>query len=420
MVMKASAKILPREEWPYEVPENWVWTQGKNIFEPMESKKPSEEWFSYIDIDTVDNTRQTVKTPKRIPSAEAPSRASRKLHTGDTIFSLVRPYLRNIAYIDEHLSNCIASTGFYVCHPISALDSKYIYWLLTSDYAVMGLNQHMKGDNSPSIRSGDMENFCFPLAPLPEQQRIVARIASLFAKLDAAAGKIRAALDSFDIRKAAILHKAFTGELTKKWREENGVGMESWEICKMEDVFDLKAGKNINSNKIYDNKTPDHQYPCFGGNGIRGYVDTFNQDGAFPIIGRQGALCGNINLAKGQFYATEHAVVVKFRRDMAVSFAVHCLTFLNLNQYATATAQPGLSVNKILKTPIQYVPFPEQKEIVRILDAIFARERAAKETAERLLEKIALTKKSILARAFRGALGTNDPTEESAEKALLA
>ncbi|MBQ8698971.1 MAG: restriction endonuclease subunit S [Schwartzia sp.] len=90
------------------------------------------------------------------------------------------------------------------------------------------------------------------------------------------------------------------------------------------------------------------------------------------------------------------------------------MTFLDLDQYATATEQPGLSVNKIQKIPIKYAPFPEQKEIVRILDAIFEREQTAKQIAERLLEKIALTKKAILARAFRDALGTNGPTEKSA------
>ena len=99
---------------------------------------------------------------------------------------------------------------------------------MTSPYTVDGLNQYMKGDNSPSIRKDDIENYAYPIPPLPEQQRIVDRIESLFAKLDEAKQKAQEALDSFEARKAAILHKAFTGELTAQWRKEHGVGMESW------------------------------------------------------------------------------------------------------------------------------------------------------------------------------------------------
>lgn len=117
--------LVPAEEQPYEVPENWVWVYGKNIFMPMESRKPDGEDFYYIDIDAIDNKNQVVTEAKKIKTAQAPSRASRKLHTGDTVFSLVRPYLKNIAYIDVQLSDCIASTGFFVCTPNAALNDKY-------------------------------------------------------------------------------------------------------------------------------------------------------------------------------------------------------------------------------------------------------------------------------------------------------
>lgn len=257
-----------------------------------------------------------------------------------------------------------------------------------------------------------------PVPPLPEQQRIVDRIESLFAKLDEAKQKAQDALDSFETRKAAILHKAFTGELTAQWRKEHGVGMESWKNLYLGDVFNLQAGKNISANQIQKEKNEKYKYPCFGGNGIRGYVKNYNREGNHPIIGRQGALCGNINVAQGQFYATEHAVVVDYKLDVITTWAVHYLRFLNLNQYATATAQPGLAVSNIIKVPIKYVPYDEQEEIARILDDLLAKEQQAKEAAEGVLEQIDLMKKAILARAFRGELGTNDPREESAVELL--
>ena len=129
-------------------------------------------------------------------------------------------------------------------------------------------------------------------------------------------------------------------------------------------------------------------------------------------------MCGNINVAQGQFYATEHAVVVDYKLDVITTWAVHYLRFLNLNQYATATAQPGLAVSNIIKVPIKYVPYDEQEEIARILDDLLAKEQQAKEAVEAVLEQIDLIKKSILARAFRGELSTNDPAEESAVELL--
>lgn len=165
-----------------KLPQNWCWTKGKFIFSPMKSVRPTGEMFQYIDIDSIDNTRQVVKEIKVIKTSNAPSRASRYTQEGDVIFSMVRPYLRNIAKIS--INDCIASTGFYVCRPLDMLHSEYCYYLMISDYVVCGLNQFMKGDNSPSINKGDIDNWLFPLPPFSEQQRIVAKIEELFSVLD--------------------------------------------------------------------------------------------------------------------------------------------------------------------------------------------------------------------------------------------
>ena len=109
----------------------------------------------------------------------------------------------------------------------------------------------------------------------------------------------------------------------------------------------MHAGKSINAADISVAPNEEYRYLCVGGNGIRGYVSSYNTDGAHPIIGRQGALCGNLNYADGLFYATKHAVVVETFCETETWWAYYFLTQLNLNQYATATAQPGLSVNTI-------------------------------------------------------------------------
>ena len=166
-----------------KLPQNWIWVKGKNIFLPMKSTKPKYKEFKYIDIDSIDNKRYVIRNIKTIKTLNAPSRASRYTQKNDVLFSMVRPYLRNIAKVV--IDNCIASTGFYVCSCIPhILNPDYCYYLMISDYVVNGLNQFMKGDNSPSINKGHIDEWLFPLPPLLEQQRIVQKVENLFSFLD--------------------------------------------------------------------------------------------------------------------------------------------------------------------------------------------------------------------------------------------
>ena len=177
------AEIISDNGHYQKLPKGWCLVKGKHIFNPMKSCKPIGETFKYIDIDAIDNKRQIISNVKILKVANAPSRASRFTQKGDVVFSLVRPYLRNIAIVSEN--DCIASTGFYVCHPTEVLLPKYCYHLMISDYVINGLNEFMKGDNSPSINKGDIDNWLFPIPPLAEQKRIVSKIEEIFAQLDA-------------------------------------------------------------------------------------------------------------------------------------------------------------------------------------------------------------------------------------------
>ena len=171
-------------EIPFELPANWQWQRGKEIFCPMTTKIPSGHNFRYIDIDAIDNKAHRIRCSKLIEVSKAPSRASREVQNGDILFSLVRPYLKNIALVLENYSDCIASTGFYVCRPNKTLISKYAFYMMTSQYVVNGLNKFMKGDNSPSITGDNIIKWLYPLPPISEQKRIVTRIEEIFNVLD--------------------------------------------------------------------------------------------------------------------------------------------------------------------------------------------------------------------------------------------
>ena len=169
----------------------------------------------------------------------------------------------------------------------------------------------------------------------------------------------------------------------------------------MGSVFRLKAGKFISSSEIKETG----KYPCFGGNGIRGYVDHYNKEGKFPLIGRQGALCGNINIADGRFYATEHAVVADGGELIDSDCAAYFLKQLNLNQYATKTAQPGISVKRISETPFPLPSLEEQRRIVTKINQFFEQidcaEKAYNELSGPLSERF---RQLCLEKAIQGKL----------------
>lgn len=193
---------------------------------------------------------------------------------------------------------------------------------------------------------------------------------------------------------------------------------EGWCWTRLGDCFFMQAGKNVKAEDISEEQTECAQYRCFGGNGLRGYVNSYNHNGRFPIIGRQGALCGNVNFAEGEFYATEHAVPVHTFAGTDPMWAYHFLKVLNLNQYATATAQPGLSVKVIEEVLIPLPPLAEQHRIVAEIEKWFAVIDQLEKNEADLKKSIEQTKKKVLDLAIRGKLVAQNPEDEPAGELL--
>ena len=180
---KGEAKCI-ESEIPFEIPEEWSWARLKTLCLPQEKRLPSGERFNYIDIGTIDNLKNII-CANEINTVDAPSRASRCVREGSVVFSMVRPYLRNVAQVPASMRNSIASTGFYIATRASDdFDDHFLLQLMLSDYTINSINAHMKGDNSPSVRKEDMDTLLLPVPPLAEQRRIVKRIEDAFNLLD--------------------------------------------------------------------------------------------------------------------------------------------------------------------------------------------------------------------------------------------
>ena len=196
----------------------------------------------------------------------------------------------------------------------------------------------------------------------------------------------------------------------------------SWEWCRISDVCVMQAGKNITADKIFSEPTETHPYRCVGGNGLRGYVAEFNTEGNHAIVGRQGALCGCLNVEVGNFYATEHAVVVSSYGNIHYKFMYWFLMALNLNQLATATAQPGLSVTKVMDSYFPLPPLPEQQRIITKIEELmpFVNKFEKAQVSFNILNSSMneLLKKSILQQAIQGKLVEQCSGEEPAPELL--
>ena len=195
-----------------------------------------------------------------------------------------------------------------------------------------------------------------------------------------------------------------------------------WMWCRLKHICSMQAGKNIYANKIFSDKSDSHPYRCVGGNGLRGYTENFNSHGHYSIIGRQGALCGCVNIEKGKFYATEHAVVVDTYEILSPLFMYYFLTALNLNKYATATAQPGLAVSNVLEVMCPLPPLDEGERIIEklsLLIPLIENYNVFQEKQDILNDSIKKQlKKSLLQEAIQGKLVPQLAEEGTAQELL--
>lgn len=418
--------LVPAEEQPYEVPENWVWVRLGEVTKvigggtPSTSKKEYYDegnisWLSPVDLSNYNGIY--ISRGNKMITLEGLNNSSAKLLPKDTVCLTSRAPIGYVAIAEKELCT---NQGFKSFLPSPTYLAKFLYWYLKGNKEL--LESKASGTTFLELSASKAATIEFPLPPLSEQQRIVERIEELFAKLDEAKERLQEVADSFAVRKAAILHKAFTGELTKQWRLENGVSDESWEEKKLSEITENQDSKRIplsksqrdNMNRIYD---------YYGASGIIDKVDDYIFEGKKLLIGEDGAnlvtRSKNIAfIADGKYWVNNHAHILDVKDTVLLMYLCNYINNMDLIPYVTGSAQPKLTQAKMNNIKIFLPTLPEQHEIVRLIDDLLARERKAQQAAEQALASIDLMKKSILARAFRGELGTNKASEASALELL--
>ena len=235
------------------------------------------------------------------------------------------------------------------------LDPKYMAYFFQSTSFQDQKRRFISGTKVRRVSGASLEKIRIPVPPL-EVQREIVRVLDKFTVLEA---ELEAELEA---RRAQYEH--YRRELLNSGDAPGG------RMIPLGEIFEMRAGTHIKSAEISDEPTEEKPYPCYGGNGLRGYVSSYNYDESVIFVGRQGALCGNVHRAEGKIYATEHAVVVTPKVAVDMSWAFHKLTEMDLNQYKTKSAQPGLAVGRVKQVEAQYVPIVDQRRHGEVLDKL--------------------------------------------------
>lgn len=461
---KLAQALVPVEEQPYQIPENWCWTRLLGVI--VSSDEKTEDFsnleLKYVGLENLEKDGGIIGygSPEGIKSLK------NVFHSGQILYGKLRPYLNkhDIATFDG-----ICSTDILVFSTREPVLPQIVNYYFNQSKFIEYAVGNSKGINLPRVSENVILNAVFPLPPFVEQQRIVDRIESIFAKLDEAKEKAQAVVDGFELRKSAILHKAFTGELTAKWREEHKLNSNESFECVQKELLKInrkKIKKVINNSTLPEipsewryvelddvakqitdgeHSTPERVddyggYYLLSARNVRDDamklddVDYISQKEYERISHRCNPQKGDVLIScsgsVGRVCVINDDNYYAMVRSAAMVSVVKCnprfIMYMimaepvqrEIQQLSKQTAQANLFIGAIAALKIPFAAVEEQNEIVHILDSLIKKEKQAKEAAESLLDQIDTMKKAVLARAFRGELGTNDPTEESAIELL--
>ena len=296
-------------------------------------------------------------------------------------------------------------TMFYAI-PNQKCIAKYMYYqALTIPFSLYSTDTAL-----PSMTQTDLGNhlMCFP--PTFEQRAIASYLDHKVGQIDALISGKEKMVEDLKAYRSSLITETVTKGLNKDVKmKDSGVEWigkmpQNWKLLKLKRIVNLKSGTSLTSDRILD----EGKYQVFGGNGPRGYIDDYTNEGNFVLIGRQGALCGNINYANCKFWATEHAIICYPLKEIDTIWLGETLRAMNLNQYSISAAQPGLAVERINELLIPTPSISEQKEISSYLKLKITQIESAISEQEHQLSDLKSYKSSLITEAVTGKIDLRD------------
>lgn len=392
--------------WIGEIPEHWEVIKTKNVFNIISGATPKTDNIAYWDGEITWITPADYKTEDIIIKSGKRNITTEGLNScgtsivpqGSIIFSKRAP----IGLVAINAVPLCTNQGCISCIPKPYVNTKYFYYLmsvLTEWFELFG-----SGTTFKELSTNNFANFSLSQPSFTEQQSIATYLDQKCGEIDELITLQEEMITKLQSYKQSVITEAVTKGLDKNVPlKDSGIEWigeipEHWKITKIQYLAQLKSGYNLTTEEIKDSGL----YPVYGGNGIRGYYDKYFLEGDYVLIGRQGALCGNINYSTGKSWATEHAVVCYPKTKYITKWFGELLRVMNLNQYSLAAAQPGLAVERIKLLPIPIIPLSEQQSIANYLDQKCSEIDELISIKQQKIEKLQDYKKSLIFECVTG------------------
>lgn len=401
-------------EWLGMVPEHWEIAPLKYLLsEPLQyganesadNCNPLEPRYIRI-TDITEDGRLRKSTYRTLPYQKAEGYMLKK---GDILFARSGATVGKTFLFEEDYDACFAGYLIKASCNEKLLPMFLYYFTSTNSYE----NWKNSIFNQATIQNIGADKYCTLPIPTPsseEQEGIINFLSKKVGQIDALISEKEKMVEDLKAYRSSLITETVTKGLNKEvGMKDSGVEWigkmpQNWKMLKLKRIVNLKSGTSLTSDRILD----EGKYQVFGGNGPRGYIDDYTNEGNFVLIGRQGALCGNINYANGKFWATEHAIICYPLKEIDTIWLGETLRAMNLNQYSISAAQPGLAVERINELLIPTPSISEQKEISSYLKLKITQIESAISEQEHQLSDLKSYKSSLITEAVTGKIDLRD------------
>ena len=415
-------------EWLGDVPEHWKVRRLRTVADMRVSNVDKHtrddeipvRLCNYVDVYKNDRITEAMSFMKATASWNEIERF--KLEPGDVLITKDSEAWDDIgvpSLVVEAADDLLSGYHLALLRPFNEVLGAYLALALQSRVVAYQFHVRANGVTRYGLTHVGIQSVQVPLPPLPEQAAIGRYLDHADRRIQRYLSAKRKLIALLEEERRAVVNQAVTRGLDPNVRfKPSGVEWlgdvpEHWEVRRLKTICGMKSGEGITAESI----ETVGEYPVYGGNGLRGYASSYTHDGAFALIGRQGALCGNVHIARGRFWASEHAVVAALNGGHEIGWFGAILTAMNLNQYSIAAAQPGLAVERVLNLHLPVPPPQEQKDIANHIEMTSTDIDAAITRARRQIELVEEYRIRLVADVVTGKLNVREAAAQLPEEA---